>query len=199
MPIEDVADLSGVPEAQLARIIRLTATVGFLRESQPALVAHSALSAPFVTNPSYLDAAMFLAESAAPAALGMAATTQRFGESDRPNESAYNVALDTTKPFHNALQERTKLRRQWSAYLRYAGGLHAAEQVTDVLTQFDWANVSSGSSLVVEVLLRLLTYDNLLTRIAGGRPFNLGGPKPCSFVSSPPLLGANERSSGHPF
>ena len=155
MPIKDVADLSGVPEAQLARIIRLTATAGFLHEPQPALVAHTALSAPFVTNPAYLDAAMFLAESAAPAALEMAPTTQRFGESDRPNETAYNVALNTTKPFHTARQERTKLHRQWSAYLRYAGGLYAAEQVTDVLIQLDWANVGSGSSLVVEVLLRL--------------------------------------------
>ena len=109
MSIKDVADLSGVPEAQLARIIRLTATAGFLNEPQPTLVAHSTLSAPFVTNPSYLDAAMFLAESAAPAALEMAATTQRFGESNRPNESAYNVALNTTKSFHNALQGRTKL------------------------------------------------------------------------------------------
>ena len=156
MPIEDVAALSGVPEAQLARIIRLTATSGFLHEPQPALVAHSASSAQFVTNPSYLDAAMFLAESAAPAALEMAAATQRFGEPHRPNESAYSVALSTTKPFHTALQERTKLHRQWFAYLRHAGGLHAAEQVTDVLTQFDWTNASSGSSLVVEVFPCLL-------------------------------------------
>lgn len=195
MPIEDVAGLSGVPEAQLARVIRLTATAGFLRELQPALVAHSALSAPFVTNPSYLDAAMFLAESAAPAALEMAATTQRFGESNRPNESAYNVVLNTTKPFHTALQERTKLHRQWSAYLRYAGGLHEAEEVTDAFTQFDWTNVSSASSLVVEVLVHLPTYDSLLTEISGGRQFDLSGPKSCGFISSPPVFGADQRSS----
>ena len=196
MPIEDVAGLSSVPEAQLARVIRLTATAGFLHEPQPALVAHSALSARFVTNPSYLDAAMFLAESAAPAALEMAATTQRFGESDRPNETAYNVALNTTKPFHTALQERTKLHRQWFAYLRYAGGLHEAEEVTDVLTRFDWTNVSTGSSLVVEVLLHLPSYDNPLTKMAGGRQFDLGYPKPCGFISSTPLHSADKWSSG---
>ena len=157
VPITDVADLSGIPEVQLARIIRLTATAGFLHEPQPAMVAHSALSAPFVTIPSYLDAAIFLAESAAPAALEMASTTQRFGQSERPNESAYNVALKTTKAFHTARQECTKLHRQWSAYSRYAGGLHPAEQVADVLSQFDWTNVSSGTSLVVEVHLHLLS------------------------------------------
>ena len=109
---------------------------------------------------------MFLAESAAPAALEMAPTTQRFGDSDRASESAYNVALNTTKPFHTARQERTKLRRQWSAYLRYAGGLHAVEYVTDVLAQLDWSctTVGSGSSLVVEVLLSLLRFDELTDR-----------------------------------
>ena len=195
MPIEDVAGLSGVPEAQLARVIRLTATAGFLYEPQPALVAHSALSAPFVTNPSYLDAAMFLAEFAAPAALEMAPTTQRFGESDRPNESAYNVALNTTKPFHTALQERTKLHRQWSAYLRHAGGLHEAEEVTDVLTRFDWTNVSTGSSLVVEVLFHLPSYDDPLTKMAGGRQFSPGHPKSCCFISRTPLFSADKRAS----
>lgn len=148
MPIKDVADLSGVPEVQLVRIIRLTATAGFLHEPQPGVVSHSSLSSPFVTTPSYLDAAMFLATSATPAALEMAATSQRFGESDRPNEAAYNVALKTTKPFHNARQQGTKLNRQWSAYLRYGD---ATERVTDVLAQLDWANVRTESSLVVEV------------------------------------------------
>ena len=155
VPIKDVADLSGVPEEQLVRVIHLTATAGFLHEPQPGQVTHSALSAPFVTNPSYLDAAMFLATSATPAALDMALTSQRFGESDRPDETAYNVALKTTQPFHTARQQCTKLHRQWSAYLHYSGGLLAAEQVTDVLTQFDLTNVRSGSSLVVEVLLCL--------------------------------------------
>ncbi|MDI1492733.1 MAG: hypothetical protein OHK93_004515 [Ramalina farinacea] len=128
VPIKDVADLSGVPEGQLLRVIHLTATAGFLHEPQPGQVTHSALSAPFVTNPSYLDAAMFLATSATPAALDMALTSQRFGESDRPDETAYNVALKTSKPFHTARQQCTKLHRQWSAYLHYSGGLLAAEQ-----------------------------------------------------------------------
>ena len=78
----------------------------------------------------------------------MAATSQRFGESDRPNEAAYNVALKTTKPFHHARQQGTKLNRQWSAYQRYSD---AAERVPDVLAQLDWANVRTESSLVVQV------------------------------------------------
>jgi len=144
----------------LGRIIRLTATAGFLHEPQPGHVAHTPLSAPFVTNPSFLDAAMFLAESAAPAALHMAQATQRFGAggSHRPNESAYNLALNTTKPFHTARQEQPKLNRQWFAYLHYAGGLHlhTADHVADILAQLNWSNlsisISNARACIVEVL-----------------------------------------------
>ncbi|KAL9094347.1 MAG: hypothetical protein Q9165_003488 [Trypethelium subeluteriae] len=112
------------------------ATSGFLHELQPGHVAHTPLSAPFVTNPALLDAAMFLAESVAPAALSMASATQRFGDSQRPNESAYNLALNTSQAFHAARNERSKLSRQWSAYLYYAGGLQvASDNVAEIFAQ----------------------------------------------------------------
>lgn len=130
----------------------MTATAGFLHEPYPMHVAHSALSAPFVTRPSYLDAVMFLSETAAPAAMHMAAATQRFGQSQRPHESAYNVALNTSITFVNMCEQRSKLQRQWPAYLRHAmGGVELS--VTDVLTCFDWPSL--GSATVVEVSLRI--------------------------------------------
>lgn len=150
VPFEDVADLAGIPETQLCRIVRLTATAGFLHEPQPGHVAHSALSAPFVTRPSFLDAAMFLSETAAPAALHMAVATQRFGQPQRPNESAYNIAVNSSDTFASAYDQRSKLQRQWSAFLHHGmDGVDAS--VTDILTRLDW--LSLGSASVVEVSL----------------------------------------------
>lgn len=149
VPIKDVADLSGVPESQLRRVIRLTATYGFLDEPQPSLVAHTPLSAQFIADQSFVDAAMFLADSAAPTALQMALATQCFGASQRPSESAYNLALNTIKPFHVACQERPKLSRQWSAYLQHAAGLHRDEEVVELLPQLNWLNLSNAC--IVEV------------------------------------------------
>ena len=137
---------------QLLRIVRMTATAGFLHEPHPAHVAHSALSAPFVTRPSYLDAAMFLSETAAPAALHMAAATRRFGQSQRPHESAYNVALNTSATFASMCEIRSKLQRQWPAYLRHAMG-DVDPSVTDLLTCFD--RPSLGDATVVDVSLRI--------------------------------------------
>ena len=130
----------------------MTATAGFLHEPRPAHVAHSTLSAPFVTRPSYLDAVMFLSETAAPAALHMAAATQRFGQSQRPHESAYNVALNTSVTFASMCEQRSKLQRQWPAYLHHAMG-DVELSITDVLTCFDW--LSLGNATVVEVSLRI--------------------------------------------
>lgn len=148
-PCKDVADLAGVPETQLRRIVRMTATAGFLRESQPGHIAHTALSAPFVTKLFYLDAAMFLAETAAPVALQMAATTQRHGNSDRPSESAYALAFSTSQTFQAACEQRTKLQRQWSAYLRCAGDM--GDSVTELLSRLDWRSL--GNACIVDVSL----------------------------------------------
>ena len=129
----------------------MTATAGFLRSPPSAQVAHSALSAPFVTRPSDHDAVMFLSETAAPAALHMAAATQRFGQSQRPHESAYNVALNTSSSWAGMCDQRSKLQRQWPAYFRHA--LNEADAGSaDVLTCFEW--LSLGSATVVEVSLR---------------------------------------------
>lgn len=153
VPIKDLADLSGVPETQLGRVVRLTATAGFLQVSHAADVAHTPLSAPFVTNPSLLDALMFLAETAAPAAMQMAAATQRFGDSRQASESAYNLSHGTIRPFHTAHADFPKLGRQWSSFLHYAAGLHAAEDINDILTQLNWSNISLVNRCIVEVLL----------------------------------------------
>ena len=98
---------------------------------------------------------MFLAETAAPAALNMAAATQRFGQSQRPHESAYNLALNTSITFASMCEKRSKLQRQWPAYLRHAMG-DVELSVADVLTCFDW--LSLGNATVVEVSLRILIF-----------------------------------------
>lgn len=159
VPAKDVADLAGVPETQLCRVVRMTATAGFLHEPQPGHVEHTALSAPFVTKPSFLDAAMFLAETAAPTALQMAVATQRYGHSSRPSETAYNLAFNTSLPFQSACEQRSKLQRQWPAYLRYAGDVD--DSVTEVLTRLDW--LSLGNACIVDVSLRASQISDVTT------------------------------------
>ncbi|KAL4926157.1 uncharacterized protein BDV17DRAFT_299841 [Aspergillus undulatus] len=147
--IKDLADLAGVPEFQLGRVIRLMATSGFLQEPITNYVSHTPLSVQFVTNQSFLDAAVFMAEVAAPTALQMPTATQRFESSRNPTETAYSLALRTIQPFGVAIQEQPKLGRQWSAYLRHAVGLHQEKEIVEMLSQLKWSNL--GNAFIVEV------------------------------------------------
>lgn len=135
--------------SQLSKVISLLATRGFLQQREPGSVAHTPLSAQFITTQSLLDASVFLAESVVPAALQMPILTQRLGAAYGSPEAA----MSAMRPFQAALNERPKLRRQWAAYLRHAAGLHQEEEVLDVITRLNWSNL--GSSCVVEVSLFL--------------------------------------------
>ncbi|KAH7418870.1 hypothetical protein BKA64DRAFT_691278 [Cadophora sp. MPI-SDFR-AT-0126] len=147
--ITDVAELSSVPEGLLSRIVRLTATVGFLSEPQPGHVAHTSLSGSFVSDPSFLDAGMFLAESAMPAALKMATATQKFAGSDSPTETAWNIHAALDQPFHVVRGEKPKLNRQHSSYLRHAAGVHTDEEVVALLSKLNWSRLWNPSMVEV--------------------------------------------------
>ncbi|KAF2178409.1 hypothetical protein K469DRAFT_754497 [Zopfia rhizophila CBS 207.26] len=147
IPVKEVADMVVAPETQLCRVVRMTATAGFLHEPRPGHIAHTALSASFVTNLSFLDATMFLAETAAPAALHMATATQRQGHLESSSDTAYSIAFNTSQPFLSACAERTRLQRQWSAYHRCAGDMD--DSVTELLGRLSWRSL--GSACVVDV------------------------------------------------
>ncbi|KAH8807219.1 O-methyltransferase family protein [Xylogone sp. PMI_703] len=147
VPAKDVADMAGVPETQLCRVVRMTSTVGFLIEPQSGHIAHTMLSASFVTKLNYLDAAIFLAETAAPTALQMTTATQLHGHSDRPTESAYTLTSNSAVTFQLACEQRPKLQRQWAAYRRCAQDTHHTE--TELLSRLDWHTL--GNACIVEV------------------------------------------------
>lgn len=152
VPIKDIADLTGAPEKQLCRIIRLTATAGFLHEPQLGHVAHTPLSSSFFLSPSYLDAAMFLSEFVAPSSLQMVQSTHQFEDSHINRQANYSLSLPTANAFHAALLQRPKLNRQWHAYLHHIGGLHTPESVAEILTQLNWAQFSNvPNACIVEV------------------------------------------------
>lgn len=123
LPIKDIAELADVSESQLHRIVRLMAMSGFLREPQPGFVAHTALSASFARRPTQLDAAMFLAETAVPCALHMAASTRR----------QQSFAVDWASK---------RVERLWPTFLHALG----SADDTDVLRQMDWASIVHNST-----------------------------------------------------
>ncbi len=144
---KDIAELTGVPESVLIRVVRMTSTAGFLCEPRPRHVAHTTLSADFVTKPSLGDAAMFLSGTLGRAALHMAAATPRYGEPLRPEQSAFALTEKAPQSFQQACEHRPKLQRQWAAYQR--SSLDVDERVAEVLSRLDWER--QRSACIIEV------------------------------------------------
>ncbi|KAL4865136.1 hypothetical protein BDV12DRAFT_155318 [Aspergillus spectabilis] len=147
---DEVADISNVPVDQLQRVVRLMTTVGFLCEPTSGHIAHTPLSASFVMEPDLLDATLFLAQVAVPAALKMPRSISQFASHDRglpwttlaqPESRipAIGESFDPAQP---------KLQRQFAAYLAY-GILNEASAIDGVLKLVDWEGL--GVATVVDV------------------------------------------------
>lgn len=154
LAIKNLAQLAGVQETALARVVRMTASRGFLQEPQPGQIMHTSLSSRFVSHRRFRDATMFLAECCTPSALHMKPAVQHPTTADVPRESGYSLAFPTSVPFTKACSMAPKLQRQWSAFLHYTG--HFDKRFTEVLTRLDWANL--GDSCIVEVTMPALSF-----------------------------------------
>lgn len=146
--IQDVADVSGVPFQQLLRLIRTTATAGFLEEPQPELVKHTTLSAQFVKKPFLADALAFLSDTALPAALQMVTATRTQTQPINAKLSPFDIDFKSNLPLLAKCEGHPKLRRQVAAYHRLRQNTFD-DSVTEILSRLDWTNL--GDATVVQV------------------------------------------------
>ncbi len=162
--IEELADLADVPETILSRVVRMTATAGFLQEPQPGHIAHTPLSAQFTTELSHFDAAMFLANTIAPSALNLNLVSQKVDaklQSTTPSASAYMAALNTPQPFALACTDGTQLSRQWSAYSQTIGiGDDSLGALLDVL---NWKSLGGASIVHVSFSFHTISCTTLIS------------------------------------
>lgn len=161
--MQDVAELAEVPEIQMVRILRMTATAGFLREPRRGYVAHTALSAQFVLKPALFDAVAFASEIQVPISLLMPAVTQMYGETLQPEKSAYSLAFKDTSTFATAWKQRPKVRRELAAFAQL-GANGVQEDVEQLLSCLNWSQL--GDALVVEVRGGICCLPALLTFVS---------------------------------
>jgi hypothetical protein len=146
--VQDVADVSGVPFQQLLRLIRTTATTGFLHEPQPGLVKHTPLSAQFVKKPFLTDAVTFLSNTALPAALQMGKATRLQTQLANTKQTACNLVTQPKVSLGAECKRHPELKRQVAAYQRLRQNAFD-DSVTEILSSLDWTNL--GDATVVQV------------------------------------------------
>jgi 6-hydroxytryprostatin B O-methyltransferase len=140
--------MASVPEPQLKSIARMAMISNFLCEPTPGELAHSAVSALFITNPSLLDWALFMAEASAPAAAKLVEATERWGATEQKNQTALNIARNTDLPFFDYLMQSPALAKQFSGYMKNVTASQGTK-IEHLVNGFDWTGL--GDALVVDV------------------------------------------------
>ena len=152
----NAASLASIPATELCRVVRMTATAGILCEPEPGFVAHSPLSAHFVTKPSLLDATAFLADTVVPAALHMADATRLRTNPHQAHLSAYAIASDPSTSFAARCEQEPKLRRHLAAFQRLEASI-VDEGATSAISSIDWRSISPAKVVEVSESVQLTT------------------------------------------
>lgn len=142
--LEELADLADVPEHTLSRVIRMTATAGFLQEPQLGHVAHTPLSSSFTTELVYFDAAMFLANKIAPLALDLASGDQKL-----TNKGVNTTLMRNPQSFDTQRAQEPQLNRQWLAYRHSVGSMD--NDLVALLNLLNWQSLGEASVVHVSV------------------------------------------------
>lgn len=123
-------------------------TSGLLQEPYPNELAHSETSALLVTGPKYLNWAKFMCECSAPTATKLVEATERWPRSQAKNETAYNIAFNTTLPFFDHLALSVERSEQFTEYMQSVTTSEGVN-VKHLIAGFDWAAL--GNATVVDV------------------------------------------------
>jgi ubiquinone/menaquinone biosynthesis C-methylase UbiE len=85
-----------------------------------------------------------------PAATKMVAAMNKYPSSSEPNETGFNLAFNTSRPFYRELQATPERSRRFGAAMRWftSGGRFA---VHHLIKSYDWAAFDHDGGVVVDV------------------------------------------------
>ncbi|PSN62389.1 hypothetical protein BS50DRAFT_638035 [Corynespora cassiicola Philippines] len=144
---KDLAVECNVPERQLRSVARMAAAHGFLHESSPLNISHSRSSALVATDPEFLNWARFLTNYSIPSAFRFPEATQRWGLTEKKNETAFNIAMNVEQPFFDHLKQNREMNTMFSSYMRNVASSEATS-LKHLVNGFDWGSLPSGATVV---------------------------------------------------
>ena len=123
-------------------------TNNFLAEPESEQLAHSDLSAAFVTRPELLDWATYMTSTSAPTALQMIEQTETYGSSLAKNETAYNIAMSTPLPFFDHVATSQALTKRFAGYMKNVTTSDGVS-IKHLVAGYDWSAL--GQAKIVDV------------------------------------------------
>ena len=148
-PYREIAMTVKIPESTLRSMARMAMTTGFLCETLDCRLSHNALSASFVTNAHLRTQLKHLFNATVPIMASLVQATEKWGYTQKPNETAYNIANDTDLPFFAHLKARPELQKNFEEYMKSRALSHTGSSAEYLLNAFDWKAL--GDATVVDV------------------------------------------------
>lgn len=111
---EEVAAATGVDEDHSKRMLRHAMTNRLFCEPEPGKVAHTASSALLVRSQALNDWVGYTTEESFPVSAKVVEAYEKFGASQKPNESAYSIAFNTDKAMFDYLMEFPDRERRFA-------------------------------------------------------------------------------------
>lgn len=159
LPYAEIAVRAKVPVSTLRSIARMAMTTGFLCETKDGNLSHNSLSAPFVEDFHMRRQLLHMVNQTVPIMAGLARATEKWGDTTAPNETAYNIVMETSLPFFEHLKARPDLNDNFDAFMKSRAVSHTGSSAEHLLEAFDWKSL--GEATVVDV--KLNTLDNNLS------------------------------------
>jgi 6-hydroxytryprostatin B O-methyltransferase len=144
----DLASAAKVPENQLKPITRFAMTNGLFSELQPGYVAHTSISRQLRTQHPLHDYVSNCLELSMPIVTKMAEATDKFGETDAKDQTAFNVAYDTPLPMFAWLKQHPDHATRFGR-LMHAMHTSPVYDVKHLVIGYKWEEL--GEAKVVDV------------------------------------------------
>lgn len=142
-----LASKAGVPEHQCKSVVRMAITSGFLAEPKPGIVQHSRFSALLAKDQSFMDWARFLTDYSVPSAYQFPEATQRWGNTEAKDETAFSIAMKKQMPFFDYVREEPGMAKVFSSYMRNVASTDGIK-FDHLINGFDWTTLAPGSTVV---------------------------------------------------
>ncbi|KAL2061151.1 hypothetical protein VTL71DRAFT_7424 [Oculimacula yallundae] len=148
VPYSEIATIASVPETQLKSVCRMAMTSNLLCEPKEGEVAHNVVSRTFVSNPGLVDWALFMTQFSMPTAAKMVEATEKWGDTSKKNETAFNIAMDTELPLFDFVKKSPEMTKQFAGYMR---NVQSSEKthIRHLVSGYNWKSL--GTALVVDV------------------------------------------------
>ncbi|WEW59435.1 O-methyltransferase [Emydomyces testavorans] len=145
----DIAATANVAEDHVRRILRFAMTNNIFHEPRPDHVAHTAASSLLATDEKVKAWVGYTCEDSFPTSVHAVDASVKFKNSKKPNESAYNLAFQTSLPYFEHLAHFPEREKRFAMTMQ-ATTLASGFNISHLANGYCWE--STGNSTVIDVL-----------------------------------------------